>query len=259
MTAVVAVAAGVLGLVVGSFLNVVIHRVPRRESVVRPRSRCPGCGVALAGRDNLPVLSWLLLGRRCRHCGMAISARYPAVELGTALLFAAVGARFGADWALPAFLVFAASMVAVTWIDVEHLIVPNRVVLATLALCGPLLVLAAAATGEWHRLRDGVVSALLASAVLFAMNLVNRRWMGMGDVKLALVLGLLLGWLGPDHVALGLFAGFLFGAVGGVLLLATGLRGRADPIPFAPYLAAGAVLAMLVGQPILDWYRGTMG
>jgi leader peptidase (prepilin peptidase)/N-methyltransferase len=256
VTAVVVVVAGVVGLVVGSFLNVVIHRVPRRESVVRPRSRCPGCGAQLAGRDNVPVVSWVLLRGRCRHCAQPISPRYPAVELVTAVLWVAVAARLGADAALPAFLVFTAAMVAVAVIDVEHLIVPNRVVAGTLVLCLPLLLAAAVASGDWHRLRDGLLGGIGMAAFLLAMNLVNPRWMGMGDVKLALVLGLLTGWLGPAYVFLATFLGFLLGAVGGVLLIATGKRGRKDHVPFAPFLAGGAVVAVLVGQPILDWYRG---
>src|SRR4051812_46407840 len=127
MTVLVAAGCGLLGLLVGSFLNVVIHRVPRKESVVRPRSRCPGCGTTLAERDNIPVLSWLLLRGRCRTCGEPISARYPLIELLTAVVFAAVGARFGADWAVPAYLVLAAGLVAVSAIDLEHFLVPNRI------------------------------------------------------------------------------------------------------------------------------------
>lgn len=248
--------AGFLGLLVGSFLNVVIHRVPRRESVVRPRSRCPGCGNQLAERDNVPVLSWLLLGGRCRHCGMRISARYPLIEIGTGLLFAAVGARFGADWALPAFLVFVASLLAVSIIDLEHLIVPNRIVAATLAVCLPLLAVAAAVDDDWRSFGTALVGGVGMALFLFVMNLVNPRWMGMGDVKLALVLGLHLGWVDGGHVFLGLFLGFLAGSVGGIGLIATGVRSRRDVIPFAPFLAVGALAVVLVGRPILEWYAG---
>src|SRR5262249_43042258 len=127
LTAFVAVIAGVYGLVVGSFLNVVIYRVPRKESVVKPRSHCPRPDPPIAGRDNIPVVSWLLLGGKCRHCGEPISAQYPLVELTTGVLFAAVGAKYAHSWALPAFLVLTAALIAISVIDLEHFIIPNRI------------------------------------------------------------------------------------------------------------------------------------
>jgi leader peptidase (prepilin peptidase)/N-methyltransferase len=256
VTALVAVGCGVLGLLVGSFLNVVIHRVPRKESVVRPRSRCPGCGTTLAERDNVPVVSWLLLRGRCRTCGEAISVRYPAVELLTALVFAALGVRFGAAWALPAYLVLAAALVAVSAVDLELFLVPNRILLATLVLGVPLLALAAVADGTGHDVAMAATGAAIGFGLLLVINLVVPRGMGMGDVKLAGVLGLWLGYLDLGHVFLGLFLGFLLGSLGGGVLIATGLRSRRDHIPFAPFLAAGAVVAILVGAPLLDWYGG---
>ncbi|MCU1483480.1 MAG: prepilin signal peptidase PulO-like peptidase [Actinomycetia bacterium] len=256
MTVLVAAGCGLLGLLVGSFLNVVIHRVPRHESVVRPRSRCPGCGTTLAERDNIPVVSWLLLRGRCRTCDAPISARYPAVELLTGAAFAAVGARFGADWSVPAYLVLVAALIAVSAVDLELFLVPNRILLATLALGIPLLVLAAAVDDRWHDLGTAAVGGAIGFGVLLVINLVTPRGMGMGDVKLAGVLGAWLGFLDLGHVFLGLFLGFLLGSVGGILLLATGLRTRKDHIPFAPFLAAGAVVAILVGSPLLDWYGG---
>jgi leader peptidase (prepilin peptidase)/N-methyltransferase len=256
MTVLVAAGCGLLGLVVGSFLNVVIHRVPRHESVVRPRSRCPECGTTLAERDNVPVVSWLLLKGRCRTCDAPISARYPAVELLTAVAFAAVGLCFGADWAVPAYLVLVAALVAVSAVDLELFLVPNRILLATLAVGVPLLVLAAALDHRWDDLGRALAGAAIGFGILLAINLVTPRGMGMGDVKLAGVLGAWLGFLDIGHVFLGLFLGFLLGAVGGIALLATGVRTRKDHIPFAPFLAAGAVLAILVGSPFLDWYGG---
>jgi leader peptidase (prepilin peptidase)/N-methyltransferase len=256
MTGLVAAGCGLLGLLVGSFLNVVIHRVPRKESVVRPRSRCPGCGTTLAERDNIPVLSWLLLRGRCRTCGEPISARYPLVELLTAAVFAAVGARFGADGAVPAFLVLGAGLVAVSAIDLEHFLVPNRILQWMLALGVPLLVVAAATDHRWVDLRSAAVGAAIGFGLLLVINLAVPRGMGMGDVKLAGVEGAFLGFLGVGHVFVGLFLGFVLGAIGGVLLIATGLRSRRDHIPFAPFLAGGALLAVLVGSSVLDWYRG---
>ena len=246
--------AAVFGLVVGSFLNVVIHRVPQRLSVVSPRSACPGCGTTLAERDNIPVFSWLVLRGRCRTCGMRISARYPLVELASAVLFAAAAARLGADWALPAFCLFFAALLAVSLIDLEHFIVPNRIVFPMLAVSVPLLVAAALLEGELGPLITAAVGAVLASNGLLLINLVSPRGMGMGDVKLALLLGLFLGWLGLGHVALGLFLGFLFGAVGGILLIALGIKTRRDPVPFAPFLAAGSVVAVLAGNGLLERY-----
>ncbi len=246
--------AGLFGLAVGSFLNVVIYRVPRRESVVSPRSACPSCGTPIQPADNIPVVSWLRLRGRCRACGERISARYPAVELLTGLLFAAVAAAVGADWALPAFLVFTASLVAVTVIDLEHYIVPNRIVAVTLALTIPLLALAAVIEGEGDRFVSALIGMVAAGGALLILNLISPAGMGMGDVKLALVLGLLLGWLGLAYVALGLFFGFLLGAIVGLVLIVTGVRSRKDHVPFAPFLASGALLAVLAGSPVLQWY-----
>src|SRR4051812_9438472 len=239
---------------VGSFLNVVIHRVPAGESVVRPRSRCPGCGTQLAERDNIPVISWLVLRGRCRTCQMRISPRYPLVELLTGVVFGLVGLHFGADWALPAFLVFAGSLIALSAIDLEHYRLPNRILLATTYMGLPLLFAAAGLEHEWHAARDAVVGGIVGLALLLAVHLVSPRGMGMGDVKLAGVLGLFLGYLSIGHVFVGLFLGFVLGAVLGVLLIATGVRSRKDHIPFGPFLAAGALLCVFIGQSILDWY-----
>ena len=255
MTALVAVICGLFGLAVGSFLNVVIHRVPRKESVVHPRSRCPGCGTQLAARDNVPVLSWVLLRRRCRSCGEPISVRYPLVELATAALFVSAGLRFGAAWELPAFLLFLASLAAITAIDLEHYIIPNRVVYPTLFGGFGLLVVAAAAEGDWNALLHALIGSAVAWAFLLTLHLISPRSMGFGDVRLAAVLGLFLGWLSLGHVFLGLFLGFLLGAVLSVLLIALRLKGRKDHIPFGPFLAAGAVIAVLAGSTILAWYQ----
>lgn len=251
-----AAAFGLLGLAVGSFANVVIRRVPRRESVVAPGSRCPGCETPIRPADNVPVLSWVLLRGRCRACGASIPVRYPLVELGGGLLFAAAAWKLQLDWSLPAFLVFLATLLAVALIDLEHYIVPNRILVPVVPTTVALLALAAALDGAWSDLGRGLAGGAVAFAGLLAVHLISPRGMGMGDVKLSLLLGLFLGWLGWGHVALGLFLGFLFGAVIGVVLLATGVRSRREAVPFAPFLAAGSVVAVLVGAPILDWYAG---
>lgn len=254
MTAFLVLGCALLGLVVGSFLNVVIARVPRKESVVTPRSRCPGCATPIAPRDNVPVASWLLLRGRCRSCAEPISARYPLVELATAVLFALTAVRFGVDAALPAFLVFVAALIAITAIDLELYIVPNRVVYPTLFVSVPLLLLAAAVDGEWSPARDAAVGGAGAFAAFLLIHLASPRGMGFGDVRLSGVIGMFLGWLGLWHVALGLFLAFLLASVIGVGLIAVKLRTRKDHIPFGPFLALGAVLAVLAGEPLLRLY-----
>lgn len=251
-----AVAVGLLGLAVGSFVNVVIWRVPRKESVVAPASRCPGCDTPIRPLDNVPVLSWLLLRGRCRACGVGISARYPLVELAGGLLFAGAAWKLQLDWSLPAFLLFLATLLAIALIDLEHYIVPNRILLPVVPTTAALLALAAALDGAWGDLGRGLAASAVAFVGLLVVHVISPRGMGMGDVKLALLLGLLLGWLSWGHVALGLFLGFLFGAVVGVVLLATGIRSRREAVPFAPFLAAGSVVAVFAGNPILDWYAG---
>ncbi|MBW3574305.1 MAG: A24 family peptidase [Actinobacteria bacterium] len=226
-----ALACGLLGVAVGSLLTVVVDRVPAKQPVASA---------------TLALL---------RHPGPVARARHtPLLQLLTGGLFTLAALRFGADWALPAYLVFLASMVAVTLIDLEHSIVPNRIVVATLAVSLPLLAAAALLGGTWSSLGTALLGALAGGGSLLAVNLISPRGMGMGDVKLAVVLGLFLGWIDLGHVLLGLFLGFLLGAGGGVVLIALKLRTRRDHVPFAPFLAGGAVLAVLAGNAILDWY-----
>lgn len=254
MTAFLAAGCAVLGLVVGSFLNVVIARVPKKESVVAPRSRCPGCSTTIAPRDNVPLVSWLLLRGRCRTCRAPISPRYPLVELLTAVLFAAVAVRLGADWALPAFLVVVAGLVAISAVDLERFIVPNRILYPTLFVAAPLLLVAAAVDGDWSSARTAAIGGALGFVLLLAIHLVSPRGMGFGDVRLAGLIGMMLGWLSVGHVLVGLFLGFATASLVGVGLILGGRRGRKDKVPFGPFLAAGAVLAVLFGGPILSWY-----
>ncbi len=254
MTATIALVCGILGLAVGSFLNVVIHRVPERQSVLRPRSRCPRCKVQLRSVDNVPVVSWLLLRGRCRSCHGAIPIRYLLVEAATAGLFVAAAVRLGPDPALPAFLVVFAALLAISAVDLERYIVPNRILYPALFVAAPLLVVAAAAGGEWSSLWGAALGGALAWGLLFAIHMASPRGMGFGDVRLAGLVGMLLGWLSIGHVLLGLFLGFLTAAVVGVALILTGTRGRRDKVPFGPFLALGTILAVLFGGPILSWY-----
>lgn len=259
MTALIAVGCGLLGLCVGSFLNVVIYRVPRRESVVRPRSKCPTCETPIAERDNIPVVSWLLLRGRCRSCKSRIRARYPLVELASGGLFVAAGIHFSHSWALPAYCVFFASLLAITVIDFDHFIIPNRVIYPTLFITAPLLLAAAALGGDWMRAEHAAIGGVAGFVALFAVHLISPRGMGFGDVRLAGVIGMMLGWLGLGFVALALFLSFLLASVIGIGLMVTRRKGRKDAVPFGPFMAAGALIAALWGRAILDAYLGTRG
>jgi leader peptidase (prepilin peptidase) / N-methyltransferase len=242
---------GLLGLAVGSFLNVVIYRVPRGESIVTPRSACPACGAPVRERDNVPVLSWLLLHGRCRDCKAPISPRYPIVELTCAALFAGLAARFGYQWDLPAYLVFFAGLLALSCIDVERMLLPKKIVYPLTILVLALLLLAAAATGHWHDLAIAGACAAGWFVVFFVMNLISPRILGFGDVRLSLVLGLSLGWLGVGYVLLGFFAANVVGAAIGIALIATNHMARSDRIPYGVFLAAGCAIAVFAGPEIL--------
>lgn len=242
----------VLGLAVGSFLNVVIHRVPRDEPLARPRSRCPQCGAAVRSRHNIPVLGWVALRGRCADCRAPISARYPLVEALTAVLFVAVTARFGLSWELPAYLYLAAAAIALTMIDLDVHRLPDAIVWPSYYVAVALLVPAAVLTDA----SAAIFRGLLAAAALWLLFLVIRLFgpMGWGDIKLAPLLGFYLGWLGWEAVAVGAFAGFLLGGVAGVVLMATGAARLSSRIPFGPYMLAGAFVAVFAAAPIADWY-----
>jgi leader peptidase (prepilin peptidase)/N-methyltransferase len=249
----------VIGLIIGSFLNVVIWRVPRGESIVSPPSACPRCGTPIAPRDNVPVLSWLVLRGRCRHCSEPISARYPGVELLTGVLFALVAWRFDLTWQLPAYLYLAAVGVALAFIDLDHKRLPDVLTLPSIVVALALLALPALLDGAW----DSWLRALLGGAALFAfyflLLVVYPAGMGFGDVKLAASLGIYLAWLSWGILVLGGFLGFLLGALVGGALMLVGKAGRKTKVPFGPFMIVGAWVAILVGQPIVDWYAGVLG
>ena len=254
MTGLVAAICGIFGLVVGSFLNVVIWRVPRQESIASPPSHCPGCDTPIAPRDNIPVLSWLVLRGKCRHCDTHISARYPFVELLTAVSWAAMGVRFYDSWVLPSYLILTAGLIALTFIDLDHLLLPNRVLYPVGFVSVPLLGLGALLEDDLPAFGRALLGGVAAFAVFYALWFVVPRAMGYGDVRLSFLLGTFLGYLGWGYVVGGLFAGFLYGAVIGVILIATGRQDRKKHIPFGPYLVAGALTFILAGAPIIDWY-----
>jgi leader peptidase (prepilin peptidase)/N-methyltransferase len=255
-TAFLVAVSAVLGLMFGSFLNVVVWRVPRGESVVHPGSHCPQCDTPIAPADNIPVVSWVVLRGRCRHCRAPISARYPLVELANGALWVAMALRFGTSWALPAYLVLVSALLALSLIDLDTFLLPNRIVYPLAVALVVLFGLAALLEDAGSDYLRALLGGLAAYAFFLAVHLIAPRGMGFGDVKLSFSLGVALGWLSWGTVLLGLFLGFLLGAVVGVALIATKVRTRRDHVPFGPFLAAGTVLAILFGEPLLDLYLG---
>lgn len=256
MTAVAAALAFVTGSAFGSFANVVIYRFPRGQSIVSPRSACPSCGTPITAYDNLPIVSYLLLRGRCRHCQERISVRYPLVEIATGGLWAAAVLLLGLTPELPAFLGLVTALVILSAIDLEHHRLPNRI-LAVAGVAGAVLLSAAALfKGEYPALGTAALGVLAYGAPMLVIALIVPKGMGGGDVKFAAYLGGHLGWFGLGHVAVGAFVGFLIGAVGGVALMAVGRKGRKDPVPFGPFMALGALIAIPLGDEILKLWLG---
>lgn len=277
-----------LGLVAGLVVNVGVDRIPGRLPLLPVgslRRRCaavpppvlagfddaeedhaeenaeeekaatnPGRPVYDDGGHGTPALTLPLVRRRCPVCRRPVSFRYAVVELACAALFAGAALRFGADWALPAYLLFFACLLAVSVIDLEHHIIPNRIVYPTIFAAVPLLALAAAVQQEGDRFEHALIGAAMAWGGLLIIHLVSPGGMGFGDVRLAFVLGLFLGWLSLRHVLTGIFMGFLLGSVVGLTLVAVRLRTRKDHIPFGPFLAAGAVITVFVGASLNRWW-----
>jgi leader peptidase (prepilin peptidase)/N-methyltransferase len=250
VTVLLIAAAALFGVVIGSFLNVVIYRVPARLSIVTPPSSCPGCEHQIAPRDNVPILSWLLLRGRCRHCDAPISPRYPLVEVLTGALFVIVALRFGWSWSLPAEAVFVAGLVALAFIDYDHLLLPRVVVYPVAGLVLAALLLATAVQGDWHRLLVAVICGAVEFALLFAINFASPRSLGFGDVRFGGLIGLALGWLGWQYAFVGFLAANLVGAVVGLILISAGRSSRETPIPFGVFLSIGAMLAIAFGSAI---------
>lgn len=242
------------GLVIGSFLNVVIWRVPRNQSVVRPPSACPGCGTQIRPRDNIPVAGWLNLRGRCRDCQEPISPRYPLVEAATAGLFVVMAVRFGYDAVLPAFLYLAAVGVALALIDIDVQRLPDALTLPSLGVAALLLLLGGAVGNHPGALLRALVGAAALGAFYFLVWFAYPKGMGFGDVKLAPTLGAYLGWLGYGVLATGAFLGFVFGGLFGIGLILFKDGGRKTKVPFGPFMLAGALVAILVGQDLVDAY-----
>jgi leader peptidase (prepilin peptidase) / N-methyltransferase len=250
MMAATASFAFVGGMVAGSFISVIAHRVPRGLSIVGPRSRCPGCDAQIAARDNIPVLSWLLLRGRCRRCGERISPRYPAVELGVGTAFLlTVLVLWDQPAQLALGLVFVATLAAITLTDLERRIIPNRILLAS-GIAG----LAIASVADPASLPERALAAAAAGGLLLMAALAYPRGMGMGDVKLAALMGFYLG----EAVAPALLLGFLTGAlVGAGMMVLEGAAARKRAVPFGPFLALGGVVGLLAGDELVNWYLST--
>ncbi len=236
----------VFGLVIGSFLNVCIYRIPRGESVNFPPSHCPGCNQRIAARDLIPLLSYIRLKGRCRFCDSKISPLYPFIELLTGLLFAAVYLRFGHTVLLYKVLFLIPVLITVTFIDLRHYIIPDKV--TVFALAGGLVL------NVFTRdltLMSSLLGLISAAGFLLLIALVSRGGMGGGDIKFAAVIGLFLGW--PNGL-FAVFLGCMLAGLVGIVLLLTRLKGRKDAIPFGPFLCAGALAAVWRGEEILTWY-----
>jgi leader peptidase (prepilin peptidase)/N-methyltransferase len=268
-------ALGVLGTLIGSFLNVVVYRVPRGASIVAPPSACGACGHEVRGYDNIPLVSWLVLRGRCRDCAAPISVRYPLVELAGAVAFAVVAwlfvpdilGAFGAGavaggvtgiLVLVAYLYLVAISIALALIDLDTRRLPNVLVLPMYAVGGVLFTAAAAVSGQWQHLGSAGIGLAGMGLCYLLLAIARPGGMGMGDVKLAGALGLFLGWLGPETLAVGVIAGFLLGGGAGLVMLLRG-AGRRSALAFGPWLLAGAWVGILAGPAIATAYLGALG
>jgi leader peptidase (prepilin peptidase)/N-methyltransferase len=277
ISASIVVFAALVGCLIGSFLNVVVYRVPQGLSLVTPPSACPACGHRVRGWDNVPVLSWLILGGKCRDCRAPISLRYPLGELGTALLFALVAAwasagigdesampMDGADVAefglsLAAFLYLAAVSIALALIDLDTHRLPNKIVLPAYVVGAVLLGAAALAAGDLERLLGAGIGLAAMWIAYFLMAILYPGGMGYGDVKLAGVLGLFLGWLGWGPLIVGSFSAFLLGGVFALVLLVSRRVTRKGGIPFGPWMLVGAWVGIFAGDTLWSSYLALFG
>ncbi len=255
-TAFRAIVAGLIGLAVGSFLTVVVDRVPKKESIVSPRSRCPHCGAEVRARDNIPIASYLLLRGRCHACGTHFSARYPILEATTSASFAGVTVVHDNPCLIVMLCAFCAVMLAVAAIDLELKIIPNAITYPAVPAFAVVVFLGALLGQDLDPAR-ALLGALAYGGVFFLIALIAPRGLGMGDVKLTLLIGLVLGSLGLAYVGVAAGAAILLGGLGGIIALLAG-RGRKSAIPFGPFLAAGALVATFWGERIAAWYLSSL-
>ena len=249
MTPVVLLLVVIVGLVVGSFLNVCIARIPAAESLWRPRSRCPACRTPISSRDNIPLVSYVLLGGRCRACGCRIPLQYPLVEAGTSALFVGSYWRFGLGADLPVALVLGSALVVLTAIDLKHQILPDVITLPGIAAG----FLANVVTGRVSWL-ESLIGIFVGGGTFFVIIFLSKGGMGGGDMKLGAMLGAFLGW---KVILAALLIAVLAGGIVAIVLLVTGARSRKDPVPFGPFLAAGGLAGFFWGERLLEWYLDT--
>jgi leader peptidase (prepilin peptidase)/N-methyltransferase len=267
--------AALFGAVVGSFLNVVIHRLPAGESSVFPGSHCPRCGAPIRPRDNVPVLGWIALGGRCRDCRAPIDPRYPLVELANALLWAALALRFGFGFPLFAFAALCSALLAITLIDVDHWIIPDAITLPGIVaglLASFFLPPRGSLIAEFlrHRLLldrlpgflassgfwDSLAAVLLGGGFFYLVAVVSRGGMGGGDIKLTAMMG---AFLGLRDLGVAIFVGLIAGSAVGIALMIAGRKTRKDAIPFGPFLALGGICAVFWGRSLVTWYLDLRG
>jgi len=240
------------GLLFGSFLTVVVDRVPRGVSIVQPGSACGNCGLRLGVRDLVPVFSWLALRGKCRQCHTGIGVEPLVLELSTSLLFGISAWHFGLSWRTPAFCALVVGLVGLSWIDLRTKRLPREIIYATAGVGVPLLVVAALVEHQPKRIWMLLLGAAINLAIMGAIYLLSRGGMGDGDVRLSPLLGAYLGFLNPGLAPVGLFYGFLLGAIASVPLLITRKADRRTALPFGPFLALGAYLAIFFGQRYID-------
>jgi leader peptidase (prepilin peptidase)/N-methyltransferase len=247
--------AALLGLLWGSFASVVAYRIPRREPIASGRSRCPACGHVIAALDNIPVVAYVARRARCRHCGARIAARYPLIEIATAVLFALSAWRFGASATAVVYAAFFWVLIVLSVIDIDHHLLPNRIVYPTLGAGWLSLAVMTVANGDGSRLVDALLGAVIFGGFILAIAFAYPAGMGGGDVKLAFLLGTFVGYVGaPGVVLIGMFLSFLLGSVIGLVAMKLTGGDRRMQVPFGPSLALGSVIAILVGRPLLDAY-----
>jgi leader peptidase (prepilin peptidase)/N-methyltransferase len=253
------VLVGVLGLAIGSFLNVVIYRVPRGESIAFPGSHCPLCSKPIKARHNVPLVGWLMLRGKCASCAAPISARYPLVEVGTSLLMVAITLRFGFSIDLPAYLFFAAVAITLALIDLDLRKLPDTIVLPAYIVASLLLIPSGAAAADWHPAARAAIGIAALSAVYFALLVACPKGFTSGDIKLAGLLGLYLGWMSWGAILIGAVVGLVVGGLTAMTCSVIRPKRTVIAVAYGPCMIAGAATALFVTVPVLGWYVSLLG